>query len=117
MSSECMLLFPFTCLQFLANRYIWFQYWPVAPDRTHFVMRLYFQSAPSSYREAFAEAHMAAYTRDIVTEDGSMVARQHRSFLSGGLSWTMLGENESVLRHFHQMIQQRLADVTAANAG
>jgi phenylpropionate dioxygenase-like ring-hydroxylating dioxygenase large terminal subunit len=104
MAAQLVLLFPFTCLQMLANRYIWFQYWPVSVDRTRFVMRLYSAQPPGSWREAFAEAHMAAYTRDIATEDAEMTATQHRGFRSGGVSEVVFGENECLLRFFHQMV-------------
>jgi len=110
MASEVLLLFPFTSLQMLVNRYVWFQYWPISAGKTRFVMRLYTQSAPSSYREAFAEAHMAAYTRDIATEDGCMMAMQYRGFKSGGISQVQFGENECLLRYFHEMIETALAE-------
>jgi len=109
MSAEIMLLFPLTCLQILANRYIWFQYWPVAVDKTRFVLRIYMPSAPSSYREAFAEAHMATYSRDIASEDAWMAATQHRSLKGGGVKDVLLGENECVIRFFHKMIAEYLA--------
>ena len=110
MATESILMFPFTCLQMMTDRYLWFQYWPVAVDRTLFVLRLYSRSAPTSYREAFAEAHMAAYTRDIATEDGSMTASQQRQLAGGGIAETVFGENECVLRFFHQMISDWLEE-------
>lgn len=109
MSTESILLFPFTCIQLLANRFIWFQYWPIAADKTRFVLRVYLQAPPTSYREAFAEAHMATYSRDIASEDAWTTATQYRSLKSGGISEVFLGENECVLRHFHKMIAEYLA--------
>lgn len=108
MSAESVLLFPFTCLQMLANRYIWFQYWPIAADKTRFVLRVYVQAPPSNYREAFAMAHMAAYSRDIATEDACMTSLQQRGLSSGGVSEVVFGENEAILRYFHQMISDWL---------
>ena len=107
-STESMLLFPFTCLQLLANRYIWFQYWPLAADRTRLVLRVYLQSAPASWREAFAAAHTAAYSRDIASEDVGMASAQQRALASGGIGEVMLGENEPVLRFFHAMVARWL---------
>jgi phenylpropionate dioxygenase-like ring-hydroxylating dioxygenase large terminal subunit len=106
---ENIILFPFTVLQLLHNRYIWFQYWPVGPNKTRFVFRAYAPYTPSTYREAFLQAHTIALTRDIVTEDGCMVKTQQRGFKANALSDVVLGENEYVLRYFHKMVQQYLS--------
>ena len=108
-AAECMLIFPFTCLQLLPNSYVWFQYWPVSHDRTRFVWRQYVPSAPRTWRQAFAEAHAIAYVRDVVTEDGTMVARQQRGFEGGGLAEVVFGENEFMPRFFHQTVRDWLA--------
>lgn len=111
MATEAMLLFPFTCVQLMNNRYIWFQYWPVSVDKTRLVFRMYSERKPFSYREVFAESHMIAYSRDVVTEDCNVIDMQHRGLKGGGLSEVIFGDNECLLRHFHEMIAKYLADV------
>lgn len=106
---ENITLFPFTVFQILNDRYIWFQYWPVSENKTHFVFRGYTRTAPENYREAFAAAHMTAFTRDIVAEDSTMTSTQQKSFASGAITEVFLGENEPLLRYFHTMVQQYLS--------
>ncbi|RYE00545.1 MAG: hypothetical protein EOP61_13650, partial [Sphingomonadales bacterium] len=109
-SVETTQLFPFSVLQMLTNRYIWFQYWPAGPNRTRAATRLYGPAAPASYRQAFAEAHMIAYSRDIMTEDTVVTQLQQSGLSSGGVKNVVLGEHEYMLRFFHEEVLRRVAD-------
>lgn len=103
-SVETTQIFPFAVLQMLTNRYIWFHYWPVGPNRTRAVTRLYGPAAPSNYRQAFAEAHLHAYSRDIMTEDTVVTQLQQIGLRSGGVKEVVLGEHEYMLRYFHEAV-------------
>ncbi len=108
-SVESTMLFPFTVLQMLTDRYIWFQYWPLSEGRTRFVLRLYGPAAPQSWRQRFADSHMIAYSRDIVTEDATVTQFQQAGLRSGGIKQVNLGDNEYMLRFHHEMVQRYLA--------
>jgi phenylpropionate dioxygenase-like ring-hydroxylating dioxygenase large terminal subunit len=101
-------LFPFTSLQMAVDRFLWFQFWPLFVNRTRFVWRLYSPCPPSSYREAFAEAHMIAYSRDIGTEDVAITTMQNIGLRCGALRTIYLGENEFMLRSFHEAVRHYL---------
>lgn len=103
-SVETTQIFPFSVLQMLTNRYIWFQYWPVGPSRTRAATRLYGPAAPTNYRQAFAEAHMIAYSRDIMTEDTIVTQMQQAGLRSGGVKDVVLGEHEYMLRYTHEAV-------------
>jgi phenylpropionate dioxygenase-like ring-hydroxylating dioxygenase large terminal subunit len=108
-SVETTQIFPFSVLQMLTNRYIWFQYWPVGPNRTRAVTRLYGPAAPLSHAQAFAEAHMIAYSRDIMTEDTVVTQLQQIGLRGGGVKDVVLGEHEYMLRFFHEEVLRRTA--------
>ena len=103
-SVETIHLFPFSVLQTLTNRYIWFQYWPIGPNKTRAVTRLYNPAAPENYRQAFAEAHLVAYSRDIMTEDTYVTQLQQKGLRGGGVKEVVLGEHEYMLRYFHEAV-------------
>jgi phenylpropionate dioxygenase-like ring-hydroxylating dioxygenase large terminal subunit len=107
-SVETTQIFPFSVLQMLTNRYIWFQYWPVGPNKTRAVTRLYGPAAPENYRQAFAEAHLLAYSRDIMTEDTVVTQLQQIGLKSGGVKQVVLGEHEYMLRFFHEKVLEHL---------
>lgn len=102
--------FPITQLLVFEDRYMWHQFWPMGVEKTRFVLRFYFRSAPASYLQQFAEAHMMASTRDVLTEDVGMTRLQQRGMRSGTVKQLYLGENELVVRYTHQVIQSYLND-------
>lgn len=105
-SVENTFIFPCSILQILTNRYIWFQYWPVAENKTRFILRLYGPAAPQSYGQELAEAHMIAYSRDIVTEDAMVVQFQQAGLESGGIKQVVFGEHEYMPRFFHETVRK-----------
>lgn len=107
-STSLLNFFPLSQMQVLADRYMWFQFWPLSPDVTRYIVRMFFARKPASYREAFAEAFMLASTRDVVTEDVSMTRMQQIGLKSGGVKQLYLGENEPLLRFMNLQIQDYL---------
>jgi phenylpropionate dioxygenase-like ring-hydroxylating dioxygenase large terminal subunit len=101
-------IFPLSQFQILADRYMWFQFWPMGPEKTRFVARMYGARPPKSYREEFADAHLVASTRDIITEDLSMTELQQRGQRSVGDGKLYLGENEVMLRFIYKVIRSYL---------
>ncbi len=107
---RCLYAFPFSQIQVFEDRWMWYQFWPMGLEKTRFVLRFYARSAPASYLQQFAEAHMLATTRDVVAEDVAMTRLQQQGMKSGGHKQVYLGENELLIRHTHQMIDAYLAD-------
>jgi phenylpropionate dioxygenase-like ring-hydroxylating dioxygenase large terminal subunit len=103
-------IFPSTGLFVFADRYFIQQFWPLGVNKTRLVMRFYFRNPPASHLEAFAEAHMRASGRDVVTEDVAMTSIQHHGLKGGGIRQLHLGENELLIRFTHEMIEEWLAD-------
>lgn len=105
-STSTMNFFPLSQFQILADRYMWLRYWPLSPDKTRFIVRMYFGAPPRSHLEEFAEAFQLASTRDVFTEDVSMTRLQQQGMKSGGVKEVVLGENEHMIRFTTQMIHE-----------
>jgi phenylpropionate dioxygenase-like ring-hydroxylating dioxygenase large terminal subunit len=102
--------FPFTQILVFEDRYMLHQFWPMGPEKTRFVLRFYARTAPASHLQAFAEAHMMATTRDVLSEDVAMTARQQRGMRGGGIKRLYFGENEVAIRYAHEIIQRYLSE-------
>jgi phenylpropionate dioxygenase-like ring-hydroxylating dioxygenase large terminal subunit len=103
---EVINIFPNMQLQVLGNGYLWYTYWPIGPDKMRWEIRMYLAAKPTSYREEFIAEHLIVASRDVMTEDSSMSVLQHEGLSSGGLEDITLGENEYLLRHFAQSLDE-----------
>jgi phenylpropionate dioxygenase-like ring-hydroxylating dioxygenase large terminal subunit len=102
--------FPMAQVVVFEDRYMLHQFWPLGPDRTRFVVRMYFRRPPASHLEAFAEAYMVASTRDVFAEDVGMSRLQQIGMKGGALKQVHFGENELAIRFAHASIQAYLDD-------
>lgn len=102
-------LFPMTQILILSNRFQVGQFWPLAHNRTRFVVRVY-TAPPTRFCEEFAEAHMTAGLRDLLTEDVAMTQLQYKGMHGRGREKVFFGDNEVGIRFAHQMIQKYLED-------
>jgi phenylpropionate dioxygenase-like ring-hydroxylating dioxygenase large terminal subunit len=100
--------FPFTQILIFEDRFMVHQFWPLGLDRTRFAIRFYFRKPPASRLEQFAEAHMMASTRDVLSEDVGMTRLQQIGLRGGGLKEIHFGENELAIRFTHDAIQAYL---------
>lgn len=109
-SSELINIFPLSQFHATQLGYMWFQFWPLGPDKVRFATRVYFARKPRSYREQFVETFMCTKHRDVVSEDVAMTHIQHIGMKSGGLKYINIGEMEPLVRFTHAQIQKYLND-------
>jgi phenylpropionate dioxygenase-like ring-hydroxylating dioxygenase large terminal subunit len=103
-------ILPFTQIAIFNDNYATNHFWPLAPDKTRYVQRYYFRGPPSSHLEEFSRAHMMATARELFVEDAMITRSLHRALSSGGMKHLHLGENELLLRHFHETVQAWLGE-------
>jgi hypothetical protein len=100
--------FPFTQILVFEDCVMLHQFWPLGPDKTRFVLRMYFGARPDSRLEQFAEPHMAASTQDVLSEDVGMTGLQMLGMKGGGVQELLLGEDELAIRYTQQIIEDYL---------
>jgi phenylpropionate dioxygenase-like ring-hydroxylating dioxygenase large terminal subunit len=106
---EVLNVFPNTQIQIVGDSFLWYQYWPLGPGKMHWEARIYAAAAPRTYAQEFAEAHIQAASRDVLTEDSSMSRLQQIGLESGGKTDIILGENELFLRFFATQLDAFIA--------
>ena len=74
------------------------QFWPLAPGRTRWEVRLYAPIA-LSVRERFMQEHFTARFAEIVVEDLANTERQQAAMESGAKPFMALGDTEALIRH------------------
>jgi phenylpropionate dioxygenase-like ring-hydroxylating dioxygenase large terminal subunit len=102
--TEVVTIFPNSILQPLANGYLWFLFWPTAPDQMVVEIRVYSPKHPANLREEFAAANMLAATRDVLTEDMAISMVQQSGLMNQGKKSVLFGENEAHLRFFADVV-------------
>ena len=108
--TEVITIFPNVILQPLANGFLLFTFWPVAPDRMRVDVRVQSRARPANLREEFAAANMLAATRDVLTEDVTMSQMQQRGLRADGGKKVYFGENEAHLRFFARAVEEFMAE-------
>jgi phenylpropionate dioxygenase-like ring-hydroxylating dioxygenase large terminal subunit len=80
------------------------QFWPMGPDRTRLVVRLYVPGPNTSASSLFNREYSSAYLMDVHVEDFEVLEANHRGLKSGALSHINLQVHEAVCRHFHNVV-------------
>ncbi len=114
-SSELINVFPLSQFHATQLGYMWFQFWPMGPEKVRFATRVYFASKPRSYRDQFVETFMCTKHRDVVSEDVAMTHIQQIGMRSGGLKHINTGEMEPLVRFTHAQIRSYLTEGDAGD--
>lgn len=89
-----------------------YNFWPTAPDRTEWEMRLY-QMPARNLGEVIARQYTAVVLRDTVREDVNTTEATQQNLMSGFIQHLPLGLQEVLLRHRYDVVD---ACVQGANA-
>ncbi len=82
--------------------------YPIAANKSRGVIRLYWVGDDENASERYAREFGMAMTRDIHVEDRSVIERGQRGLESGALKHIHLQANESLLRHFFNVVDGRV---------
>jgi phenylpropionate dioxygenase-like ring-hydroxylating dioxygenase large terminal subunit len=103
-------LFPnLVILTWLKNWYITYEYWPTSATSHRFILSGYFVP-PENATERLAQEHSLCTTKDFAMMDANTLEATQLMVASGARDKFYLGDQEVMIRHFHQVIQ---ADVEA----
>ena len=97
------LVFPNLCLLMFNDMYITHEFTPIAADRVIWEARYYIPQAHSAAAR-FAQEYGACLLRDGILEDGSTLEQSQTMFASGAKSHMILGDQETLLRQFHAVV-------------
>jgi hypothetical protein len=96
-------------LTWLKNWYITYEYWPTSASSHKFVLSGYFVP-PENVSERVAQEHSMCTTKDFAMMDANTLEATQSMIESGARDKFHLGDQEVMIRHFHQVVQ---ADVEA----
>jgi phenylpropionate dioxygenase-like ring-hydroxylating dioxygenase large terminal subunit len=82
---------------------------PISPEKSRGVIRLYWVGEPASASEAFAREHFAAVARDVHAEDRAVIEAGQRGLSSGALSHIHFQEQEALCRHLMTGVETAVA--------
>ena len=82
--------------------------YPIAANKSRGVIRLYWVGDDENASERYAREFGMAMTRDIHVEDRSVIERGQRGLESGALRHINLQTNESLLRHFFNVVDGKV---------
>lgn len=88
-------------------------HWPLGPDRTRGVIRMYWTTQADCASRAFAQELGAMSIRDVLSEDRNAVESAQRGLSSGAVSEIHLQDHEMLLRHLYETVQERVAEYLA----
>lgn len=97
--------FPnFVILVWGASWYLTYHYWPLSADRHIFEGTLYF-TPPENAGQRLAQELCAATFKEFALQDASTLEATHRMLKSGVVDKFLLGDEEILCRHLHQVVQ------------
>jgi len=82
--------------------------YPIAPDRSRGVVRVYWVGDDASASQRFAREYSLAQIRDIHAEDIAMIERGQRGLTSGALSHIHFQSMEALCRHLFNEVDSRV---------
>ncbi|MDR2856768.1 MAG: aromatic ring-hydroxylating dioxygenase subunit alpha [Novosphingobium sp.] len=88
-------------------------HYPLGPDRTRGVVRLYWTKKPDSASRLFAQEMGAMSIRDVLSEDRFAVQSGQRGLNSGAVEQVRFQDHEMLLRHLYETVQEQVADYLA----
>ena len=96
-----------------STSYLTYHFWPLAVDRTIWEIRIHFRE-PLSVRERLRQEYFKCISRDTLQEDTAMHETVHAGLSSRAKSHIILQDNELAIRHFHKVLDDRIACYTHA---
>jgi phenylpropionate dioxygenase-like ring-hydroxylating dioxygenase large terminal subunit len=82
--------------------------YPIAPDRSRGVVRVYWVGEDTSASQRFAREYSLAQIRDIHSEDIAMIERGQQGLTSGALSHIHFQSMEALCRHLFNEVDRRV---------
>ena len=102
-------LFPNFHINLNADNYFTHEFWPLGPNRTRMIGRLYFAPATTVGQRLLQEYRISS-TRDIWAEDWPIVESVGRGVRSGALSHYHLHAHEMTCRHLFETVDGMVSD-------
>jgi len=84
-------------------------HFPLGPDRTRGVVRMYWTKQPDSATRMFVEEFGAMSIRDVLSEDRFAVEAAQRGLNSGAIEDMHLQDHEMLLRHMCETVQEKVS--------
>lgn len=81
---------------------------PIAAGKSRGVIRLYWIGKDETPSERFAREYFMATARDVHTEDRAVIERGHRGLASGALKVVHFQAQESLCRHFFNVVTAKV---------
>ncbi len=97
-------VFPHFVIGVMGHMYYTYHFWPLAVDRTHFEVRIYFPE-PVNASALFSQTHTRTEARDTLFEDLNTMERVQAALSSGVLKEFCLQDNELMIRHGHKVVE------------
>jgi phenylpropionate dioxygenase-like ring-hydroxylating dioxygenase large terminal subunit len=91
-------------------------HWPLGPDRTRSVVRMYWAEEADSASTAFFRELAAMSIRDVLAEDRLAVEAGQRGLAMGALDQVRFQDHEILLRHQYETVQAKVAEYLAERA-
>jgi phenylpropionate dioxygenase-like ring-hydroxylating dioxygenase large terminal subunit len=92
------------------------QMWPLGPDRTHSVIRLYWHGKDQDASMRFAREFAMLTHVDVHTEDRRLIEAAHRGLRSGVVGQVRFQAQEALCRHFFNEVDTRVRAHKAARS-
>jgi phenylpropionate dioxygenase-like ring-hydroxylating dioxygenase large terminal subunit len=104
-SWEFFYLFPNLYVEALAGTNTFtMQFWPLGPDRTRMVVRVYRYGTDRTASMRFSREYAASSLMDVHVEDVELVEANHRGLSSGAVDRIHFQAQEAICRHFHRTV-------------
>jgi len=91
--------------------------YPLGPEKSRGVIRLYWINDDLTPGTRYAREYTLAVTRDVHSEDVSVIQAGQRGLSSGALEHIHFQEQEVLCRHLYMMVAQEIAEWQAENTG
>lgn len=114
-SADVTSIFPNFNIDFSTGGYWTHEYWPLARDRTHWILRICIPKA-SSVRHRLQLEHYAARWCEVVLEDVTNVERIQRGLESGARKEMILQDGEFMIRHHQATLRKWVGAEKVADA-
>ena len=114
-ASDCNVIFPNTMIFTSKQGFIWHSFWPIAPGRTRYEVRVHLAPA-RTYGQIFANQMFLSFYRDTFAEDGINIANVQKGIDSGAMDAFNFQDNEVMLRHQHLSVRRAIEDGLARSS-
>jgi hypothetical protein len=109
-------IFPNVEILVYGGWYLCYRYWPTSPGTHRFEAILAFHPA-RTVRERIEHEVAAVYTKEFALQDAGMLGGTQAALNTGVLHEFPLNDQEILVRHFHHVVAQWVADCQRERAG